>query len=353
MNYRICKISTKILVLFFNASFSLAQNSIPNKLFNTASGLGPSDIAIIVNDMDPVSRRIGQYYRATRKIPDTNMIHIRFKTKGKMMPPGVFNDINASVKTKTLPSIQAYAITWTQPYRVGCMSITTAFAAGFDPAFCAGKCSATKPNPYYSSNSSKPYTDFGWRPTMALAGRSYDSVVELIDRGAKSDHSFPNGTAYLLSTSDKARNARAPSFPATKQMFNNEWKVEIVEKNFIHAKTDIMFYFAGTKSVKKLETNHFLPGAVADHLTSAGGQLTDSKQMSSLDWIEAGATASYGTVVEPCNFLQKFPDPGILTHHYLRGNTVIEAYWKSVAWPGQGIFIGDPLARPFGSDLSN
>ena len=25
----------------------------------------------------------------------------------------------------------------------------------------------------------------------------------------------------------------------------------------------------------------------------------------------------------------------------------IEAYWKSVAWPGQGVFIGEPLARPY------
>ena len=29
--------------------------------------------------------------------------------------------------------------------------------------------------------------------------------------------------------------------------------------------------------------------------------------MSSLKWLEAGATASYGTVVEPCSFPQKFP----------------------------------------------
>jgi hypothetical protein len=27
---------------------------------------------------------------------------------------------------------------------------------------------------------------------------------------------------------------------------------------------------------------------------------------------------------------------------------LIEAYWKSVRMPGQGIFIGEPLARPFG-----
>jgi hypothetical protein len=70
--------------------------------------------------------------------------------------------------------------------------------------------------------------------------------------------------------------------------------------------------------------------------------------MSSLRWLEAGATGSYGTVVEPCNFLKKFPDPGVVIRRYLQGETLIEAYWKSVAWPGQGIFIGAPLARPFG-----
>ena len=34
--------------------------------------------------------------------------------------------------------------------------------------------------------------------------------------------------------------------------------------------------------------------------------------------------------------------------HYLSGETLIEAYWKSVRMPGQGVFVGEPLARPFG-----
>jgi uncharacterized protein (TIGR03790 family) len=75
--------------------------------------------------------------------------------------------------------------------------------------------------------------------------------------------------------------------------------------------------------------------------------LTDSSQMSALKWLEAGATGSYGTVVEPCNFPQKFSDPAILIGRYVNGDTLIEAYWKSVAWPGQGVFIGEPLAIPF------
>jgi hypothetical protein len=37
----------------------------------------------------------------------------------------------------------------------------------------------------------------------------------------------------------------------------------------------------------------------------------------------------------------------MLLRRYLAGETLIEAYWKSVAMPGQGIFIGEPLAAPF------
>jgi uncharacterized protein (TIGR03790 family) len=92
----------------------------------------------------------------------------------------------------------------------------------------------------------------------------------------------------------------------------------------------------------------WVPGALADHLTSFGGQLDRTGGQSTvLDWLDAGATASYGTVSEPCNHLQKFPHPQILLLHYLQGSTALEAYWKSVAWPQQGVFVGEPLAAPF------
>jgi len=68
-----------------------------------------------------------------------------------------------------------------------------------------------------------------------------------------------------------------------------------------------------------------------------------------LRWLDAGATASYGSVSEPCNYWQKFPNPSVLLKHYVNGNSAIEAYWKSVAWPAQGLFIGEPLATPYGT----
>ena len=133
----------------------------------------------------------------------------------------------------------------------------------------------------------------------------------LIDRGVESDRSFPSGRAYLLNTPDKARNVRAVYFEKTAKKLKGVFPVEVLKANAISNRSDVLFYFTGLLQVPQLETLHFLPGALADHLTSLGGQLTDSTQMSSLRWLEAGATASYGTVVEPCNFSQKFPFPAL------------------------------------------
>jgi uncharacterized protein (TIGR03790 family) len=259
-----------------------------------------------------------------------------------------FARIKTDVDRKTPKSVQAFALTWATPYRVDCMSITAAFAFGFDEKFCSHKCSPTKPSAYFNSASTTPYTNFKIRPTMALAGLNFDSVKALIDRGIEADGSHPSGTAYLLSTSDKPRNVRAVTYTQLIQTFSSMLEMKLIESDFIKDKDDVLFYFTGLVNIPDLGTLKFRPGAIADHLTSFGGQLTDSGQMSSLRWLEAGATGSYGTVVEPCNHLAKFPDPGVVMYWYLAGNSLIEAYWKSVQWPGEGIFIGEPLAKPYG-----
>jgi uncharacterized protein (TIGR03790 family) len=100
--------------------------------------------------------------------------------------------------------------------------------------------------------------------------------------------------------------------------------------------------------VAQIASNRWLPGAAADHLTSFGGVLPDGNgQMPATEWLRAGATASYGTVAEPCNYADKFPRASVLVGRYRRGDTLLEAYWKSVRWPGQGLFLGEPLARPW------
>ena len=112
----------------------------------------------------------------------------------------------------------------------------------------------------------------------------------------------------------------------------------------------LMFCFTGLVVVPQIETNTWLPGVAADHLTSAAGLLPDGGcQMPATAWLRAGATASDGTVEEPCNLTDKFPKAGVLVGSCSKGDTLIKAYWISVRTPGQGLFVGEPLARPWGT----
>ena len=317
------------------------------------SGLTPDELAILVNDADPLSRQIGAYYQKARQIPESNVIHLNFPPGRSTLDKDEFVQLKAVIDRATPAHVQAYAVAWSTPYRVACMSLTSALAFGFDERFCSAKCGPTAPSPYFNSASHYPGNEHKLRPAMMLAGTGFEPVKALIDRGIAADRSFPAGQAYLLSTPDKARSVRAAYFEKTARELAGIFPISILETEAIEHRQDVLFYFTGLARVPQLDTLGFLPGALADHLTSFGGQLTEANasQMSSLRWLEAGATASYGTVVEPCNHPQKFPLPEIAMFHYATGASAIEAYWKSVAWPGEGVFIGEPLARPFAPDL--
>ncbi len=314
---------------------------------SAARAIDSSQLAVVINMDDPVSYAIGEYYVVRRHLPLSNIIKIRFEPGSTTMSEGEFKLLKAEVERQTVSKVQAYALTWALPYRVECMSMTAAFAFGFNRAYCASGCKPTELSPLFNSTSREPYTDFGIRPTMSIAARDFEDAVSLIDRGVNADGSLPNARAYLLSTTDKARNVRSVNYPVVAHILGQRVATRILRQDVLYGARDVLFYFTGLAKVAGLETLGFKPGAIADHLTSFGGMLTDSPQMSALRWLEAGATGSYGTVQEPCNFPQKFPDPVIVVDTYLRGETLIEAYWKSVAMPGQGIFIGEPLAAPF------
>lgn len=184
---------------------------------------------------------------------------------------------------------------------------------------------------------------------MLLPTNFIDLAKNLIDKGVLSAFKTNEATAYFFKTKDKTRSQPRERFypPDLTKLEQKKLSFRTINADSIEDKKDIMFYFTGTKFVKGLETLSFLPGAVADHLTSGGGMLYNQMQMSSLKWREVGATGSYGAVSEPCNFWQKIPNPQVLIYNYLQGQTQMEAYWKSVYWPHQGLFIGEPLAAPY------
>lgn len=184
---------------------------------------------------------------------------------------------------------------------------------------------------------------------MMLAGKSVAEVKMLIDRGVSLDATMPKGKAYIMKTSDTTRSLQSLTYPQDKlgSLISPDIDVKILSSNAVSSTTDTLFYFQGLSSVAKIATNKFPAGTVADHLTSYGGRLTDSSQMSILEFTSAGVTGSYGTVSEPYALSSKFPDPAVMMTHYTRGESLVKAYWKSVSLPYQGIFVGDPLASPW------
>jgi len=323
----------------------------PTVLFPRTSIL-PEELAVIVNDDDPLSSPIAEYYVAARGLPAANVVHVSLPLVPELTPEQ-FEPIFADVQAELPAGIQALALAFTNPYRVGCMSITSAFTFGSGSS-CGG-CIATNPSPYYDSLSLRPFDDHGVRPTMMLAATSLENAEALVDRGVASDGTHPAGTGYLVRTTDVARSVRWPQMQAASDGWEGWDGLELLfidnagggGSDTVQTADDVVFYFTGLADVPGIETNTYRPGAIADHLTSFGGQVPQSGQMSALRWLEAGATGSYGTVVEPCNYPEKFPHVGIAIANYFRGQTLVEAYWKSVAWPGEGLFIGEPLARPW------
>ena len=310
-------------------------------------GLRAAQLGLIINEQDPYSLAVGRYYQDQRQIPAANVVRVRFDPGQRVMAPEAFNTLYRQINDRLPATVQGFALAWTLPYRVGCMSITAAFAFGYDPAYCAEGCRPTRISPYAGSASQAPFTDFAVRPAMLLAADTIAGGRALIDRGMAADGAQPQGSAYLLATSDRRRSVREVFYPDILQQLHRKLPVIVLKADVLSNRDDVLFYFTGLRQVEDIGSNRFLPGAIADHLTSTGGVLQGGSQMSVLRWLEAGATGSYGTVVEPCNLLQKFPQPLLVMQNYLLGQTLLESYWKSVVMPGQGLFVGEPLARPF------
>ncbi|MBW8845839.1 MAG: TIGR03790 family protein [Burkholderiales bacterium] len=330
------------------------------------SGLAPADLAVVVAEGDTLSEAIGAAYLAARGVPATNLIRVKVNTASDSITAADFALLKSDIDAKlaaTAPGAQATLLAWAAPSRVtgACsMGITSAMALGFDTRYCnpspaTSACAPTAASPLYDSESRRPQAELQLRPSMLLGARTLDAAKALIDRGVAADATLPAGDGWLVRTTDSDRSVRWTDFSSLPAAWGSALKLNDVDNvlgpasaNSLSGKSDVLFYLTGLASVANLSTIQFRPGALADTLTSTGGHLPNGNgQMPITAWLDAGATASYGTVEEPCNLQQKFSRASVLIDQYWRGATAIEAYWKAVQWPGQGLFVGEPLAQPF------
>lgn len=341
--------------------------------------LNNKNLYVVVNTSDPSSVALGDYYMKARGIPSANIIKVIMPVRPQIGPAEAQDLLNKIAANK---DAKGFALAWSMPYKVGSNQSVTSFVSNgpVNPLVFTSTCNSTPNNPYFDTGIAvdKASAPINFRPSMLLA--SYTSSVprkdgsfitpdstmltdatkmnsylagikQTIGKGISSDFSKPVGTAYFLKTTDAIRTGpRQVSMDYAKTLFGSYTNISVLSSNNTGGKKDILMELTGLPVFYPAEGGaaNFLPGAVGDSLTSFSGSLYYTYgQTSALEFLRAGTTASYGTVREPCAYGEKFPKPETLTRYIVSGDTIAEAYWKSVLWPTEGLFIGEPLARPY------
>lgn len=334
-----------------------------------AAGSG-LNVVVVVNQNSTNSIQLGNYYCERRQVPPLNVLRINWTGGNVQWSRAEFESVLltpllAMLAARQLTNqIDYVALSMDMPYRVtdsnGVNSTTAALFYGFQadggvtPPNAPASCSLP-------SNSSSAYAgseDLFRNLAPGNGSASFlatlmtaDTLVQamhLVDQGVASDGVFPTQTVVLAKTSDFARNVRYTSFDNA--VFNTRlrgnYSLQRANSDSLSGQTNLLGCQTGLATFN-VASNAFVAGALADSLTSYGGYLFEaSGQTSLLAFTQAGAAGSYGTVVEPCNYLEKFPDP---QNHFFqaRGFTLAECYYQSLTNPYQGLIVGEPLAAPF------
>jgi uncharacterized protein (TIGR03790 family) len=326
-------------------------------------GGGPQNVLVVVNDQSLESLELGRHYRELRGIPEINICHVSVPPCVQGIPASYSiseSNFISGIRAPVLQYISSMRLTnqidyivfsRDIPYKVNDSNGTTsAMFYGYKPSPAAPMSPNTE-NFYYMAERgfSRRENTNDYYLSMMLTSYTLDDAKALAARGAASDGVSPTGAVYLVKTADPLRNIRYLQFNATEfsaRFMANGVSVTNMNAASISGRTDVVAYLTGLTAVPDLQSNTFLPGSFGDHMTSYGGQIFDSSQMSILEFIRAGACASYGTVVEPYDIAEKFPAPMSCFWH-MRGFNLAESYWMSVKNPYNGLFVGEPLACPY------
>ena len=336
--------------------------ALTNEGWGGGSGL---NVAVIVNQNSTNSVQLGNYYCEKRQVPPQNLLRVNWPgsnlTWAKTdIDTVILNPLLAMLSARQLTNqIDYVLLSMDIPYQLTSStnqnSTTADLFYGFKPD--------TGPACNLAAGSSNSYagSEGIFRSTPPISASSNSFLVTMvtssnlalakmiIDQGAASDGTFPTQTVYLAKSADTGRNVRYQTFDTA--VFDTRLRGNYSMQRINAYGISGMGYLLGVQTGAQnygVSGVSFAPGALADNLTSYGGViLTDSGgHLSLLSILAAGASGSYGTVTEPCNYLEKFPSPQNYFYQ-ARGFSLAECYYQSVTNPYQGLVVGEPLAAPF------
>ena len=258
-------------------------------LWAGGSGL---NVAVVVNQSSSNSVQLGTYYCEHRQVPPLNVLRINW-------PPGGNVEWTLADYTNTLLNPLLYMLANRQltnqidyvllsmdiPYRInadtnGYNSTTSALFYGFKPdSTPLGDCPLApgSSNAYSTSESIfTPSNNAGsnsWLVTM-ITSSNLPLAEAVVNQGVLSDGTFPTQTVWLAKGGDVDRNVRYAEFDNA--VFNTRlrgnYSVQRVSFGDVYGLSNLLGAQTGESGFGILPDT-FVPGAMADNLTSFGGQI--------------------------------------------------------------------------------
>jgi uncharacterized protein (TIGR03790 family) len=345
-------------LLHWVLGMSLLCYALASRLHAGGSGL---NTVVVVNQFSSNSCELGNYYCQQRGVPPQNLLYINW-SGGNIL--WTSNDFQTALVTPLLQMLAARQLTNQVDYLVLSMDIPfqTSFGStmnGTTSALFYGLRSGDGSDPFGITNSyaaseaafrqAAPVgaPGFSFLATM-ITGNSLAQAEQLVGQGVASDGTSPQQPVILAKSSDTYRNIRYEYFDNT--IFN----VNVLGiSSILRTNTDLVSWPTSCSGYEtglaqfSVSQNLFIPGAVADSMTSFGGMIFGgNSQTNLLAFINGGAAGSYGTVAEPGNDTQKFPNPQVYFYQD-RGFNLAESYYQSLNVPYLGLTVAEPLAAPF------
>ncbi|MCC6823001.1 MAG: TIGR03790 family protein [Verrucomicrobia subdivision 3 bacterium] len=328
-------------------------------LYAGGSGL---NTVVVINQSRTNSIELGNYFCERRQVPPENVLRINWSGANTAWTSAEFQTV---LLDPLLTMLAARQLTSQIGYVVLAMDIpfqtvygstvnSTTAALFYGLKNTSGSEGAEVRNSYAGSeqdfHQARPVSAPGasFLTTMLTAG-SLAQAKRLVDQGVNSDGTFPTQTVVLAKSPDWLRNLRYLAFdhalfntrlsPAKGYSITRTNAALPGESNLLGLQTGLVNF--------SLPPNVFVPGAMADSMTSFGGVIFGANDHTTLlAFIHAGAAGSYGTVSEPLTAVDKFPSPQNYFYQS-RGFTLAECYYQSLAIPYQGLIVGEPLAAPW------
>ncbi|MDI6774823.1 MAG: hypothetical protein QME60_05435 [Verrucomicrobiota bacterium] len=344
-----------------------------------ALALGPHELLLLANGSSPNSVAVAGEFARLRQVPDINIVQLTVPLPPAGQPAEIAPDdftrliwapacrairergiedrilawvysTDFPVVVKTLPPLSIQGLTFLRnrapaPDAIRKAEVVSPLFAG--PSWPGGDFFTPQTldaaKDWLGADMPMPSMMLGY---TGVRGNRKETVLRRLRQGQASDGTAPRGTVYFVLNEDIRSKCRDWQFAAARQELLALGVRAEVTNAFPAEKPDAMGIMMGTAVLPASLGNGLCPGSMAEHLTSAAAVFHSSDQSRLTAWIEAGATASAGTVTEPYAVWEKFPAARFYAH-YAAGCSMIESFFQSVKSPVQILLVGDPLAAPW------